>query len=222
MSSILFGSISTVADTSELQRQAFNQAFAQHGLDWNWGREEYMSLLAQSGGQDRIAEYARSKGQDVDAKAVHQTKSALFQAAVVAQRLSARPGVVDTIREAKRSGMKLALVTTTSPENVAKLLEALESEVQAGDFDLIVDSTSVDEPKPDPAAYTFALQSLDLKADQCVAIEDNLGGVDAAVAAGLSCVAFPNANTAVHDFGKATARVDKLDFTDLSDHAGAQ
>ena len=33
MSSVLFGSISTVADTSEVQRQAFNRAFAEHGLE---------------------------------------------------------------------------------------------------------------------------------------------------------------------------------------------
>lgn len=33
MPAILLRSISTLADTSELQRQAFNQAFAQHGLD---------------------------------------------------------------------------------------------------------------------------------------------------------------------------------------------
>jgi hypothetical protein len=34
MSAILFGSISTLADTSELQRRAFNEAFSAHGLDW--------------------------------------------------------------------------------------------------------------------------------------------------------------------------------------------
>ena len=38
MSAILFGSISTLADTSELQRRAFNEAFEAHGLDWNWSR----------------------------------------------------------------------------------------------------------------------------------------------------------------------------------------
>ena len=40
MPAILFGSISTVADTSELQREAFNQAFAEHGLDWRWDRDD--------------------------------------------------------------------------------------------------------------------------------------------------------------------------------------
>ena len=46
MTSVLFGSISTVADTSELQRQAFNDAFAEHGLGWTWERAEYRRMLA--------------------------------------------------------------------------------------------------------------------------------------------------------------------------------
>ena len=79
MSAILFGSISTVADTSELQRAAFNQAFAEHGLDWTWDRDDYRAMLATSGGRSRVAEYARARGQAVDAQAVHATKSALFQ-----------------------------------------------------------------------------------------------------------------------------------------------
>jgi hypothetical protein len=80
MSAIFFGSIGTIADTSELQRQAFNQAFALHNLDWNWSREEYRALLEQSGGAQRIEDYARSRGQLVDAKAVHRSKSEIFQA----------------------------------------------------------------------------------------------------------------------------------------------
>ena len=33
---ILFGSIGTIVETSELQRKSFNQAFSEAGLDWNW------------------------------------------------------------------------------------------------------------------------------------------------------------------------------------------
>ena len=38
MSAILFGSISTLSDTSEMQRDAFNAAFADAGLDWRGSR----------------------------------------------------------------------------------------------------------------------------------------------------------------------------------------
>ncbi len=53
MSALLFGSISTIADTSELQREAYNRAFEAHGLEWNWDRDRYRSMLDSSGGKNR-------------------------------------------------------------------------------------------------------------------------------------------------------------------------
>jgi hypothetical protein len=44
---ILFGSISTVADTSELQREAFNAAFAEHGLDWRWDPDDPLTPVVR-------------------------------------------------------------------------------------------------------------------------------------------------------------------------------
>ena len=215
MSAILFGSISTVADTSELQRQAFNKAFEAHGLGWNWDRDEYLAMLENSGGQNRIADYADSLGQTVDAKAVHETKSKIFQESLTESHLEPRPGVVETVRGAKSEGMKVGLVTTTSPENVSALIGALSPDVKDTDFDVVVDASSVEQPKPDKTAYSFALQSLGEESGDCIAIEDNLGGVQSAQAAGLECVAFPNENTANHDFEAAQHRVDRLDFDEL-------
>jgi HAD superfamily hydrolase (TIGR01509 family) len=126
-----------------------------------------------------------------------------------------RFGVVETIQEAKSKGLKVALVTTTSQENVSLLIEALRPNIQATDFDLITNASSVKHQKPDKAAYTFALEKLGEKPDDCIAIEDNLDGVEAAIAAGLACIAFPGENTAHHDFEKAEYRVDRLDFDDL-------
>ncbi len=215
MSAILFGSIGTIADTSELQRQAFNQAFKEHGLDWRWNREEYLTMLEKSGGQQRIADYAGFTGQTVDAEAVHRSKSKFFQKSLAESQVQPRSGVIETIQEAKSKGLKLALVTTTSQENISLLIEALRPNIQATDFDLIVNTSSVKQPKPDKAAYTYALESLGETSDDCIAIEDNLDGVEAAIAAGLDCVAFPGENTAHHDFKKAQHRVDQLNSDEL-------
>jgi beta-phosphoglucomutase-like phosphatase (HAD superfamily) len=65
------------------------------------------------------------------------------------------------------------------------------------------------------AAYTFALEKLGEKSDDCIAIEDNLDGVEAAIVAGLECIAFPNENTAHHDFTNAQHLVYRLDFEEL-------
>lgn len=215
MPTVLFGSISTVADTSELQRAAFNQAFADHGLDWRWDRDEYAALLTGAGGRDRIASYAAERGTDVDADAVHATKSSLFQRSLATADLTPRPGVLDTVREAKDAGLKVGFVTSTSAENVAALLSALGPELGADDFDVITDASTVPATKPDPAPYLTALESLGESPEACVAIEDNVDGVAAARAAGVACVAFPNGNTAGHDFSAAQTRVDHLELAQL-------
>ena len=215
MSAILFGSISTLADTSELQRQAFNDAFQAHGLDWRWEQDDYAALLEQSGGQDRIAAYAASLGQEVDAAAIHQTKSEIFQNTLATTELTPRPGVVDTMEAARNGGVKLALVTSTSETNVESLLAGLRSSIDRHAFEAILTATEVDRPKPDKAVYDLALERLGEAADDCVAIEDNLGGVESATAAGVNVVAFPNENTADHSFEHATSQVERLEFTEL-------
>ena len=222
MSAILFGSISTVADTSELQRQAFNQAFRTHGLDWNWEREQYRTMLAKSGGKNRIADYAASVGQTVDAEAVHRTKSEIFQDSLSTAALNPRAGVVDTIRDAKKSGWKVGLVTTTSSDNITALLDALAAEIDRDDFDVIVDSSDVESPKPDRAAYSFAIKRLGENPDGCVAIEDNTDGIQAARAAGVPCVAFLNQNTAEQDASAAERSLDRLDAGELQQIAAGE
>lgn len=217
MSAVLFGSISAVADTSERQRQAYNDAFAAHGLDWRWERDEYRAMLETSGGQARVAEQARARGQEIDAQAVHASKSQLFRDGLASTPPTARPGVVETIRAARDKGVKVGLVTTTSPENVAALLAALGPDVRREDFDIVVDASDVGSPKPDGAAYAFAVRGLGERPEHCVAVEDNVDGVAAAVAAGVPCVAFPNENTAAHDFGKARRVVDHVELAQMED-----
>ena len=80
---------------------------------------------------------------------------------------------------------------------------------------MVLDSSDVDQPKPDQSAYLAALKSLAEKPADCVAVEDNTDGVAAAESAGLICVAFPNQNTAGHDFGAARV-IDRVDFDELA------
>lgn len=215
MAAILFGSISTIADTSELQRDAFNRAFQEHGLDWNWSQDDYRELLKKAGGEQRVADKAEQTGEDVDAEAVHATKSRLFQESVKDASLAPRPGVVETIKDAKDAGYKIALVTTTSKENVDAVVDALGGAVDRSDFDLLVSITDVDRPKPDESAYLYALSSLGEDAGASVAIEDNLDGVQAARSAGIAVAAFPSENSVTHDFDSADERVEQVSLSGL-------
>ena len=176
-----------------------DRAFAEHGLDWTWDRDDYRAMLATSGGRSRIAEYAEARGQTVDAQAVHATKSAFFRESL-AGAATPRPGVVDASRagprhrdegrpgDDDRSGERRSAARRARRGHRPRRLRRGRRLLQ------------VDQPKPDAAAYEFALRQLGEDPADAIAVEDNVGGVRSAVAADVTCVAFPNANTAGHDF----------------------
>src|SRR5690606_29907083 len=77
---VIFDVDGTLADTErDGHRPAFNAAFAEHGLDLEWGVAEYGRLLAITGGRRRIAADLRARGfgdeADELAARVHRTKT---------------------------------------------------------------------------------------------------------------------------------------------------
>jgi HAD superfamily hydrolase (TIGR01509 family) len=216
MTTILFGSISSIADTSELQRQAFNDAFARHGLDWTWDRETYRGMLGGNGGAARIAAYAERRGEEVDAAAIHADKTDRFHELLSSRGVEPRPGVADCLRAARDRGIAVAVATTTTPSNVTAVLDA--TGIDPDGLAFVLDAEQVQRPKPDPEVYRVALERLAEPAGACVAVEDNPGGVAAATAAGVACVAFPNENTGGQDFPGAAATIERVELDGLLTH----
>lgn len=215
MPAVLFGSTSTIADTSEIERQAFNQAFRVHGLHWAWDRDDYRALLAVRGSRNRIARYAQTISQRVDADAVHRTTSQLFRSGLAESTLTPRPGVAETVGAARAHGFQVGCVTTASAENVSVLIAALSPHLLLRDFDVVVYAANVDRPKPGGAAYAYALDRLGEQPGDCVAVEDTLDGVRAAAAAGVPCVVLPNENTSGRHLATARAVLDRLSLDGL-------
>ena len=58
LKALLFDVDGTLADTEkDGHLVAFNRAFEDAGLDWNWSAELYGKLLAVTGGRERIKYY---------------------------------------------------------------------------------------------------------------------------------------------------------------------
>ena len=95
---ILLGSIGTIVETSELQRKAFNQAFSEAGLDWNWTPDEYQTMLKKSGGRNRIIDYANDQ---VEFRSMLTSfisrKTEIFDNMMNEEKISLRPGVANLI-----------------------------------------------------------------------------------------------------------------------------
>ena len=213
---ILFGSIGTLIETSELQRNAFNQAFSENGLDWNWNPAQYQDLLKKSGGRQRIEDFAAQQGIIVDAKKLHDEKTKIFDELMVSGDVLLRPGVAKFIDQALDNGIKLAFVTSTSKDNVDAVFQALKNQLNSSNFSFIGNDKMVSNTKPKPDIYLKALSELNLEAENCVAIEDTEVSMQSALAASIKCIGFPGAFAKDNDFSSAILVTDNLSLNDLT------
>ena len=210
---VIFGAIGTIVETSDLQRQAFNLAFAEAGLDWSWDIQTYRELLKTNGGQNRIRTYGDSISvavnsvhtsvTDLQIGALHQAKTRHYATLLENTHLYPRAGVVELIEACRHNQIQTALCTSTSIVNVTAIDRALARALPFDQFATIVTIDRIDRPKPAPDAYLYCLQQLDLTANQVIAIEDTPASITAAKAAEIITIATPGATTSDQDFAAA-------------------
>jgi HAD superfamily hydrolase (TIGR01509 family) len=185
---LIFDVDGTLAETEELHRQAFNEAFARAGMDWRWEQAVYKQLLRVAGGKERIRAFDRMRRSphplsDGDIADLHRIKTARFVDLLVKQGRPLRPGVHALISAARARGQRLAIATTTSRANIDALLPAVLGKHWSDSFEVIVAGDEVSRKKPAPDVYLEALSRLQLSGPDCLAIEDSANGLVAAVQA---------------------------------------
>lgn len=224
---LIFDVDGTLADTEEVHRQAFNAAFSERNLRWCWEPQEYARLLAVSGGKERILHYV--DGLDLppvdrdrmkrEVPELHRAKTRLYAALLARGALPLRPGVERLMCEARSAGLKLAIASTTTPDNLRALIEHCSPAAAPLHFDVMATGDEVALKKPAPDIYFLALERLGLVAEECIAFEDSGNGVAAAKAAGLYTVVTPTFWTAAEDVSGADLRLHALDRTSLTELA---
>lgn len=218
---IIFDVDGTLADTEDAHRISFNKAFAENGLDWNWDAALYDKLLKVTGGKERIkyfvsdflGSYTKPENFDDFVKHLHKVKTAHYTAMLAEGKIPLRPGIKRIMDDARAAGIKLAIATTTSPENVAGLLEVGLGKDWASYFAANGCGDIVPHKKPAPDIYFWVLERLQLGAADCIALEDSENGLCSSLAAGIKTYITTNRYTRGQDFTGAAAVFDDLSDT---------
>ncbi len=219
LEALIFDVDGTLADTEkDGHRVAFNKAFADAGLDWEWSVALYGELLTVTGGKERIRYFLQRHHPDFRPqepledflKRLHLAKNAHYAEMLARGEIALRPGVRRLIDEARAAGLRLAIATTTSPENVEALLTHAMTEDAMDWFEVIAAGDVVPAKKPAPDIYHLALEQLGLGPGHCLALEDSRNGILSAQGAGLGTVITTNDYTRDHDFTGALLVVDQM------------
>ncbi|HEY9881775.1 MAG TPA: HAD family hydrolase [Leptolyngbyaceae cyanobacterium] len=212
LQALIFDVDGTLAETErDGHRPAFNRAFSDFGLDWDWSVDLYGELLEVAGGKERIRHFIERYQPFFQAetdladfcRSLHRAKTGHFKLILQEGAIPPRPGVLRLIREAQQEGVRLAIATTSDPDNVLALLEAALAPDAPNWFEVIAAGDVIPVKKPAPDIYLYALDQLGLSPEDCLAIEDSHQGLISATRAGLKTVVTVNDYTRNHDLSAA-------------------
>ncbi len=213
---ILFGSIGTLIETSDIQRESFNESFKENGLDWYWDEEDYKKLLKKSGGTKRIEDFAEQNNTEVDAKKIRERKTEIYNSKIQTSLIEPREGVLEILEHAHLNKIKIGFVTSTTSNNIDSVFKTLNGKVTKEDFEFIGNQNMVQKPKPYPDIYLEALRVLEIETTECIAIEDSVESALSAHSAKIDCIAFPGQFPKDDDFSFCKKIMNKLDVTILN------
>jgi beta-phosphoglucomutase len=106
---------------------------------------------------------------------------------LVPGRLRAFPGVSQLVQACRDAGLLLAVASSADRVKVTANLETIE--LPSKSWNAVVTGEDVAAKKPAPDIFLLAASRMGLTPAECVVIEDAVNGIQAALAAGMRCVA---------------------------------
>jgi len=150
----------------EFNREFFNETFGQQSVPIT------RKLVGDGPSRRKIKQWADLKEK--------------YYREMVKDKLEPLSGVLTLLNELKGKGFKIAVGSSGPPENVDLLLESLNIKHY---FDVIITAAEISNSKPSPDVFLKAAENVNLKAENCLVIEDAPVGIEAAKRANMKSIA---------------------------------
>lgn len=208
---IIFDYDGLLVDTETPQLRSWQQIYAAHSAQLHL--QEWVQCLGTSADAfDPIADLRSKTAKPIDAEDLFMQQRSQVDRALAEEPL--RPGISLLLEAARQENLRLAIASSS---NRSWVRAGLERNKVLDFFPVICTSENVKQVKPNPELYLLALAQMGLTASDVLAFEDSPNGIRAAKAAGLFCVAYPNAISRQLDLSQADMLLETIDEYTLQD-----
>ena len=176
---ILFDMDGVLIDAKDWHYEALNRALEHFG--YTVSRESHLSTFDGLPTRQKLRMLSSSKGLP---EGLHIFLNALKQAytlEITYQRCKPVFNHQYALSRLKKDGYKLAVCSNSVRQSIDAMMKLSALSAQ---LDLIVSNQDVGKGKPDPEMYLKAMQCLNVEPHECLILEDNDHGIQAAVASG--------------------------------------
>ena len=208
---VLFDMDGVVLDTERLYARFWAEAAAALGYSMTYEQALGMRSLNPQAGQERLEGYF---GPGVSRAVMRDKRVELMDAYIDTHGVDPKPGIFVLLDYLRSKGIPAAITTSSPKARVERYLKPLGLLER---FDRICTGYEVKRGKPAPDIYIYGAESLGLRPEMCLAIEDSPAGIESAHAAGCMAVLVPDLDGATEEMEQMLfAQADTLaDIVDL-------
>lgn len=183
---ILFDMDGLVLDTEKLYTRFWMEAANDLGYPMTFPQALGLRSLNRTAGQEKLTEYF---GPGISYMDVRRHRIELMDAHIANYGIDVKPGIFELMDYLQSHGIAAAITSSSPMENIRRHLSAHNLLHR---FDKLCSGYDVPKGKPEPDIYLHGAASLNLKPEECLALEDSPTGILSAYRAGCLPVMIPD------------------------------
>ena len=183
---ILFDMDGLVLDTEKLYTRFWMESARDLGYPMTFQQALGLRSLNRTAGQEKLTEYF---GPGISYTEVRNHRIELMDVHIEKYGIDVKPGIFELMDHLQAKGIASAITSSSPMENIRRHLSAHNLLHR---FDKLCSGYDVPNGKPEPDIYLYGAASLNLRPEECLALEDSPTGILSACRAGCLPVMIPD------------------------------